>query len=1147
MQLDPRRQGTTEGSYGGPIDEEEHSVLDVDSDDGDEQEEYNESSSSSSSLPIPDDVIDFQRVYALDHYPATIEGQANATKGDALFLIDDSNSYWWLVRVLKTEEVGYIPAEIVETPLERTARLNKHRNIERTAASYAELQSDVELAAARIRDVLSPQTDPTASSLQLSPPRTGNTVRNPLDQRRSLAFSCSLYVHRYPPAVWNDEEWLIEREERRAASMLERKQDDDYEYDLLAFDEDEDHEEGEWDVGNFEAEDEKLAEETIEMMKTLTSRERQQVSIPWPNPSPSSLPNEKDVVQKSPVALVEQREPASFQQPAPTTERDKSPSPEATETRSTSVVKNIVQETGQDGEPRRKREREGEEDAARKRIKASEVKPLQTSPPATSTSLAKNTGSKLRKEPATSGEKGSDKKKGSSVFGIFSRRNSKGKNSSSSGSEVGGRSSNDSTLRPSISSSVSTSDGLTSPSAAPTARVIDLRNSPDPKPLRQTRQEDQDGTPQANATSQLRQREQHQHALYKQQHLSRSPPEALSSSSPPSAFLSLPAAPRSRPGSLILTTSSAGDAMGVPELSVLRVFAGENLKTEATFKTSLLHPSTTSEDLIKQAAQRFRLTEIDPRDYYLTVKQVDGTIAVLRSDERPLVVFEGWVESAPRVSKRSSIGSIGSLTSILSNDFADDSAVKLYLNRRLEDGAGANKADVAHPSIVEDVPSSRFTLQLVVYSSDLPGGTVFDPSTEAVIRSSNSPRASQSMRRKVFVLPKNVTVAEVIELGLERFGIEEGVVDGGDEVEDKVSKRKNGLRVRYRLAVDDGSGIERELMPSSRAIDAFLRPVHRPIANKRRSIDSANEVNPDDPTFILRRATSYRISTASRRSISGALDEIALARLYRNSVSSITSVATTERDETQMSRQEIIAAQRQATRANQQAILSRSTSANSLGGMDVLKGGSGPSPDRVEEKLGRVSTRVQNDSSSRRESAGASLRSISPRPNSPARSRSVTPGSAGTPVPHFSEERSSPAAVDARSAPTSAKPPLSSVPAGPQPSDNVSVHATPSAPESPARTPTPKAAPKKRLFLPEDDFGISHMMSVIELRASQTRRPRQAPMPLNPVDEMLFGRKTDLNSLNPKIQDIYVDGLKYLEETDKFLDEFLLNRLSATR
>jgi hypothetical protein len=57
----------------------------------------------------------------------------------------------------------------------------------------------------------------------------------------------------------------------------------------------------------------------------------------------------------------------------------------------------------------------------------------------------------------------------------------------------------------------------------------------------------------------------------------------------------------------------------------------------------------------------------------------------------------------------------------------------------------------------------------------------------------------QSFRRKVFIFPKNTTVAEVIELGLERFGISEGVVDGGDEVEDKGSKRRSASRVRYGL------------------------------------------------------------------------------------------------------------------------------------------------------------------------------------------------------------------------------------------------------------------------------------------------------------------------------------------------------------
>lgn len=53
----------------------------------------------------PED-IDFEFVYALHTFVATVEGQANATKGDTMVLLDDSNSYWWLVRVVKDSSIG---------------------------------------------------------------------------------------------------------------------------------------------------------------------------------------------------------------------------------------------------------------------------------------------------------------------------------------------------------------------------------------------------------------------------------------------------------------------------------------------------------------------------------------------------------------------------------------------------------------------------------------------------------------------------------------------------------------------------------------------------------------------------------------------------------------------------------------------------------------------------------------------------------------------------------------------------------------------------------------------------------------------------------------------------------------------------------
>jgi hypothetical protein len=411
-------------------------------------------------------------------------------------------------------------------------------------------------------------------------------------------------------------------------------------------------------------------------------------------------------------------------------------------------------------------------------------------------------------------------------------------------------------------------------------QAASLRNSTDPKRIQQMQmqqqrdqQREQAGTPLAAASSQLRQLDQQQQALY-QQYLNRSPsspPEAQpsyglqsasaymgSSSTPPSAFHTPPPSARQRPGSLILTPSSSGDGVGVPELSVIRVFAGQNLQTEATFKTVLLNASTTSADLVRQAVQRFRLDDNDARDYFLTVKQVEGSSAVLRDTEHPLVVFEGLVESAPRV-KRSSVGSVSSVASNLSmhpaikklemNDFTDDSAVKFYLNRRGGDDNGDASVYGADDTLIAETvegetdpvtgsasprfltvstsggsnvqperftsPSFRFPLQLVIYPDDLPDDMVFDPLTEAIVfkdtlrergrPSVTSPGISQTLRRKVFVFPKNVTVAEVIEIGLERFGIEEGVVDGGDEVEDKLSKRRSAIRVRYGLTVDIGT------------------------------------------------------------------------------------------------------------------------------------------------------------------------------------------------------------------------------------------------------------------------------------------------------------------------------------------------------
>jgi len=109
---------------------EEHSTIEDDSDPGEHNDNGTDNDDSCSSLPIPDGTIDFGLVYSLHKFAATVEGQATVIKGDNLVLMDDSDDYWWLVRVLRTQEVGHIPAGNIETPFEHLARLNKHRNVD---------------------------------------------------------------------------------------------------------------------------------------------------------------------------------------------------------------------------------------------------------------------------------------------------------------------------------------------------------------------------------------------------------------------------------------------------------------------------------------------------------------------------------------------------------------------------------------------------------------------------------------------------------------------------------------------------------------------------------------------------------------------------------------------------------------------------------------------------------------------------------------------------------------------------------------------------------------------------------------------------------------------------------------------------------
>ncbi|ORZ24455.1 hypothetical protein BCR42DRAFT_90949 [Absidia repens] len=199
--------------------EDDEDELDEDEEDDEDDEDEDglaadddDSSTFTSSPSIPDENIDFDLVYTLHTFEATVEGQASVLKGDSLTLLDDSNSYWWLVKVLKSNEVGYIPAENIETPFERLARLNKHRNVEVTAIQQAThyINADSE----------------SSSGTKTAPGIT--------KQRKNVSMSKDIYYQSHIILLGDDDEELEETYEEWEDDMV----DEDSQSTMLASEDD---------------------------------------------------------------------------------------------------------------------------------------------------------------------------------------------------------------------------------------------------------------------------------------------------------------------------------------------------------------------------------------------------------------------------------------------------------------------------------------------------------------------------------------------------------------------------------------------------------------------------------------------------------------------------------------------------------------------------------------------------------------------------------------------------------------------------------------------------------------------------------------------------------------------------------------------
>lgn len=75
-------------------------------------------------------------------------------------------------------------------------------------------------------------------------------------------------------------------------------------------------------------------------------------------------------------------------------------------------------------------------------------------------------------------------------------------------------------------------------------------------------------------------------------------------------------------------------------------------------------------------------------------------------------------------------------------------------------------------------------------------------------------------------------------------------------------------------------------------------------------------------------------------------------------------------------------------------------------------------------------------------------------------------------------------------------------------------------------------APVKLPYISPDDFGVTQMLAIIEIAGTIVKPPE--PL-LHPVEEMLFGRSIEVQTLHPDIREIYSGAFQQLDEMDKVI------------
>ncbi|CAG8454945.1 6444_t:CDS:10 [Scutellospora calospora] len=891
-----------------------------------------------SSPSIIEEEIDFTLVYALHSFHATVEGQATVEKGDSLNLLDDSNSYWWLVKVLPSDEIGYIPAENIETPYERLARLNKHRNISLTS-SQNNTESDNSL------------------SKQIS-----------TNQVKAVTFASPLFFK---------------------VQLVSEPEELDY-ADQQIIDSESDHS-----LSNMSQENNRISKTSIQsagsenqasqplQARTQSVQLENNSKYDQSSRTTNSLNNKiQDVINNKNGTIKMSLTPAlgsdfiDFSDEEDEINNTKTKSfekannnnePIKTNITPSESIKNVdVSDDKKSGKPKKEEKKKESGGIFRhffkRKSKKKEEEPVKQVSP-----MVDNT--KQNNQPSSTPPP-QNNAKAQRPSPLTNQQRSSQPGSSSNRSSQPGSSSNQSSPRASSLQNRSQLQQVGSPPNQNQNQQQSQKNqSPqrqiDPRSQRNQSQNQSQNLSQNKSQnqSQIQHQSQQQSPNLKQpqtqqQSSKREYPKVqqVSSHEPPvqviqrdsgsvqqdalqvptqDAVKSIKLKTSPSPIRVVQHTPSERSITPLtpltpvdPFYNVIRIFAGQNISSNEGSKLILLSQTTITSTLIKQALHRFNLNADDWEN------QIQ-----LMSDDLPLDVFHSLTSSnavtLPSI-RRSSIESISSTTSNLSDISViknlelqnDKGIITFYLNRRTKRGSRSSS-------------ERKLRVRVLIYNDDLPVHLRNNKQQQHVPRTSMSvpkhlaekaarrrSREEGKPREKAIVVSGLSTVRQVIEKAMEKLEINDGIVDDGKRISD------NDEKPRYQLMmIVDG---EEKLLSSEINIISVYPTAPRLHHLSVDSVDSSSSLaldyRPDEPMFVLRLLRPEDRQTRAMPAVS----EISRHSRRIQTQSHIFNKSGEQKtnDDITNTRKQLIEQQREYSREKQRSILSAHK--NTSQGIDIV-------------------------------------------------------------------------------------------------------------------------------------------------------------------------------------------------------------------